>query len=1021
MKTYLKLISILLSLLMVIGALASCGVQGPAGVDGADGKDGKDGEDGKSAYELAVENGYTGTLEEWLDSLVGEDGQAAEKGEDGKSAYELAVENGFVGTLEEWLKSLVGKDGVDGADGANGADGAAAAKGEKGDKGDTGATGPQGPKGDKGDKGETGAQGPQGEKGDTGAQGPQGEKGETGAQGPQGEKGDTGAQGPQGEKGDTGAQGPQGEKGDTGAQGPQGEKGETGAQGPQGEKGDTGAQGPQGEKGETGAQGPQGEKGDTGAQGPQGEKGDTGAQGPQGEKGETGAQGPQGEKGDTGAQGPQGEKGETGAQGPQGEKGDTGAQGPQGEKGDTGAQGPKGDKGDTGLSAYEIYKQYNPTYTGTEEEWINDYVNGTLTQYTVTFDLNGGTAAAGFSASVTANYGKTIALTVPERAGYTFLGWYTGDTAVDGIFTTTDIVTSDLDLVARWRINTFTVTFLDYYGDTVKVQTVDYGAAATAPAVPNSVLVDGVSVPFKGWNRTFDAVTDNMIVSAIYSRELYTVSYNTDGAAAIAPEGVYYGELPTKPADPQKSGFTFAGWFLDRAYTTEYKFDYALNTNTTLYAKLNGDYIVITTADELTAIADNPTAKYVLGNDINYKGDIWTPIETFSGILDGNGHRIYNFVVSGTNKTVGFMLKNNGTIKDLSLEEFTFNYISALGYNQSQYAGVLAAINNGNVDNCHLSNASVLFDVTVHHGDAIDWAYMGVLVGENTGTISNCTNKVDITYSGVARNTNSSGSGVCHLYAWVGGIAGINKNTITKSSVYNTMTCMLEGTLNTSSSARYTSNDQFIGGVAGENTGSIEECYVRTDIHCTYSGAQHRGGGNWKYVGAGGIAGVNGGSIADCITKGKIDVTSTEHTAYAEIGGATGSAYDGAAIKNTYSNVDINVGSLIYGNVGGFVGEHLAGSSITKSVSIGNVSVGNIVDSYGIFAGLQSGTLHLCFYSNSTNLMVNGTAGTPTCTEGTATDLVTLQSEDFIYNTLYWDTEIWKAVDGQNPTLKCFD
>ncbi len=52
--------------------------------------------EGKSAYEIAVENGFTGTEQEWLASLVTE----------GKSAYEIAVENGFTGTEQEWLDSL---------------------------------------------------------------------------------------------------------------------------------------------------------------------------------------------------------------------------------------------------------------------------------------------------------------------------------------------------------------------------------------------------------------------------------------------------------------------------------------------------------------------------------------------------------------------------------------------------------------------------------------------------------------------------------------------------------------------------------------------------------------------------------------------------------------------------------------------------------------------------------------------------------------------------------------------------
>lgn len=57
---------------------------------------------GKSAYEIAVNNGFLGTEKEWLESL---------KGEDGKSAYDVAVDKGFEGTEEEWLASLQGVDG----------------------------------------------------------------------------------------------------------------------------------------------------------------------------------------------------------------------------------------------------------------------------------------------------------------------------------------------------------------------------------------------------------------------------------------------------------------------------------------------------------------------------------------------------------------------------------------------------------------------------------------------------------------------------------------------------------------------------------------------------------------------------------------------------------------------------------------------------------------------------------------------------------------------------------------------
>ncbi len=69
------------------------------------------GEDGKSAYELAVEQGYEGTLTEWLESLKGKDGLDA-----GGTAYDIAVSRGYTGTVDEWLAGLNGTDGKDGTD-----------------------------------------------------------------------------------------------------------------------------------------------------------------------------------------------------------------------------------------------------------------------------------------------------------------------------------------------------------------------------------------------------------------------------------------------------------------------------------------------------------------------------------------------------------------------------------------------------------------------------------------------------------------------------------------------------------------------------------------------------------------------------------------------------------------------------------------------------------------------------------------------------------------------------------------
>ncbi|WP_432155521.1 hypothetical protein [Streptomyces sp. bgisy153] len=81
---------------------------------------------GDSAYEVAVKQGFVGTVAQWLASLVGPKGAKGDtgaQGPEGDDAYEVAVAAGYSGTRAQWLASLVGP---------------------KGDKGDRGGQGPAG-------------------------------------------------------------------------------------------------------------------------------------------------------------------------------------------------------------------------------------------------------------------------------------------------------------------------------------------------------------------------------------------------------------------------------------------------------------------------------------------------------------------------------------------------------------------------------------------------------------------------------------------------------------------------------------------------------------------------------------------------------------------------------------------------------------------------------------------------------------------------------------------------------------
>ena len=102
------------------------------------GANGEKGTDGKSAYQIAVEQGYQGSESDWLSSLKGDKGEKGntgakgnpgQDGADGKSAYAIAVEHGYEDSEEKWLLSLKGEKGD---------------TGERGEKGDAGVDGKDG-------------------------------------------------------------------------------------------------------------------------------------------------------------------------------------------------------------------------------------------------------------------------------------------------------------------------------------------------------------------------------------------------------------------------------------------------------------------------------------------------------------------------------------------------------------------------------------------------------------------------------------------------------------------------------------------------------------------------------------------------------------------------------------------------------------------------------------------------------------------------------------------------------------
>jgi uncharacterized repeat protein (TIGR02543 family) len=191
------------------------------------------------------------------------------------------------------------------------------------------------------------------------------------------------------------------------------------------------------------------------------------------------------------------------------------------------------------------------TFSGWDKDFTNITANLTVTaqysqnMFTVTFkDWDGTVIAAnpvGYGSAATAPQ-------EPTRVGYTFTGW-------DKDFTN---IKTDLIVTAQYSINQYTVTFRDEDGTVLDAQRVTYGEAAQAPAAP---IHTGAG--FLDWDVAFDNVTQDLVVTAKYQANMFTVTFldaEDMGSTELAKQTVAYGKPATAPEEPSHQGYEFIGW-----------------------------------------------------------------------------------------------------------------------------------------------------------------------------------------------------------------------------------------------------------------------------------------------------------------------------------------------------------------------------------------------------------------------------------------------------------------------------
>src|SRR5574344_996748 len=235
----------------------------------------------------------------------------------------------------------------------------------------------------------------------------------------------------------------------------------------------------------------------------------------------------------------------------------------------------------------------------------------TKNQYTVTFVDEDGTkiATSTVDYGTSANVPKDPTKSATAEYSYTFVGWY--DEANNKI-NSFDCITTNLSVTAKYTAtkNKYTVTFVNYDNSVLSRQTIEYGSSATAPSVPTRKNYE-----FTGWDKSFNNITSNLTVKAIYSANVVGIRVEAKGNAQVEIKknknyniGDYINVYNVYADDTEK---------LTTDYSTDFKTSKAgtfkLNVSSNGFKNKNLSYKVIAEITYQTKFEVND-----VGNSFNY-------------------------------------------------------------------------------------------------------------------------------------------------------------------------------------------------------------------------------------------------------------------------------------------------------------------------------------------------------------------------------------------------------------------
>lgn len=227
------------------------------------------------------------------------------------------------------------------------------------------------------------------------------------------------------------------------------------------------------------------------------------------------------------------------------------------------------------------------------------YAVWTSDKYDVAFDANGGTNAPA-PVSMASSLTLTLPLNIPEKEGFSFLGWAESKSAAAPDYKIGDIYSkkTSVTLYAVWETAKYTVTFDTNGGEgSFAPVTFSFGGSATIP----STIPAKTGADFLGWAESADATeaayapggsfsyNRSATLYAVWSPHKYKITFNANGGtnAPASQEKLHGTDLRLSAVKPLKEGYTFLGWAESaNALEPAYKAGglYTSDKGTTLYA-----------------------------------------------------------------------------------------------------------------------------------------------------------------------------------------------------------------------------------------------------------------------------------------------------------------------------------------------------------------------------------------------------------------------------------------------------